>query len=97
MQHELATQENEISVEQGLKVLEILEATNLNWSVRKEDLMSSSGLITPNSGIYRNDTNEWLGTTSKKYIPYQNVQIKAVDTFLVNHRPECRHYDFLHF
>ena len=75
MQQEKTTQENEISLVQGLKVLEVLEATNLNWSVRKEDLISVSGLETPNSGIYRNDTNEWLGTTSKKYTPYQNAEL----------------------
>ena len=75
MQQAIATPSKEISLEQGLKVLEVLEATNLNWSVRKEDLVSVSGLETPNSGIYRNDTNEWLGTTSKKYTPYQNAEL----------------------
>lgn len=75
MQQELATQTNEISIDQKLKVLEILEETNLNWSVRKEDLITASGLVTPNSGVFRNDTNEWLGTVSKKYTPYQNADL----------------------
>jgi hypothetical protein len=77
MQQETLSQEkqDQISLVQGLKVFEILESTNLNWSVRKEDLISVSGLETPNSGIYRNDTNEWLGTTSKKYTPYQNAEL----------------------
>ena len=62
----------QISDETKLKVFEILEKTNLNWSVRKEDLITASGLQTPNAGVFRNDTNEWLGTVSKKYTPYQN-------------------------
>lgn len=67
----IATQ-SEVSVEFGNKVLDVLSDTNLNWTVRKEDLISSTGLTTPNCGIFRNDTNAWLGTVSKKYTPYQN-------------------------
>jgi hypothetical protein len=77
MQQETLTKEKEdqISLVQNLKVFEILEKTNLNWSVRKEDLITTTGLLTPNSGIFRNDNNEWLGTTSKKYEPFQNASM----------------------
>jgi hypothetical protein len=69
------TENQNLSIEKNMKVFSILEETGLNWSVRKENLISESGLTTPNSGIYRNDTNEWLGTTSKKYTPYQNAEL----------------------
>ena len=52
--------ENEVSIETGNNVLDVLEQTGLNWTVRKEDLVSTSGLITPNSGVFRNDNNEKL-------------------------------------
>jgi len=69
------TENQNLSIEKNMKVFSILEETGLNWSVRKEDLITQTGLQTPNSGIYRNDTNEWLGTTSKKYTPYQNAEL----------------------
>jgi len=34
-------------------------------------------LSTPNSGIFRNDNNVHLGTTSKKYTMYQNSELVA--------------------
>jgi hypothetical protein len=64
-----------ISEETSQKVFEVLEKTNLNWSVRKEDLITQSGLQTPNAGVFRNDNDEWLGTVSKKYTPYQNAEL----------------------
>ncbi len=76
MQELLLANENEnLSIEKNLKVFDILEKTGLNWSVRKEDLISVTGLPTPNAGVFRNDTNEHLGTLSKKYIPYQNAEL----------------------
>ena len=58
------------------EVKDILVQTNLNWDVRKEDLISfPSNLPTPNSGVYRNDTNNYLGTASKKYTIYQNSEL----------------------
>jgi hypothetical protein len=70
-----ATEQEATNLKNNLKVFEILEKTNLNWSVRKEDLITTTGLLTPNSGIFRNDNNEWLGTTSKKYEPFQNASM----------------------
>ena len=77
--------ENEVSIETGNNVLDVLEQTGLNWTVRKEDLVSTSGLITPNSGVFRNDNNEWLGTVSKKYTPYQNGELVKTIVDASNH------------
>ena len=67
------------------EVKRILEENKLDWDVRKEDLIAVSTftengsegihLPTPNSGIYRNDNNIRLGTTSKKYTCYQNSEL----------------------
>ena len=67
------------------EVKQILEDNKLDWDVRKEDLIAVSTfapngsegihLPTPNSGIYRNDNNTHLGTTSKKYTCYQNSEL----------------------
>lgn len=57
------------------KTFEILEDTKLNWTVRKEDLYTKSGLETESYGIFRNDNNEWLGTVGPQYQPYQNYEM----------------------
>jgi Domain of unknown function (DUF932) len=57
------------------EVEKILNTTGLSWDVKKEDLVSVTGLETRNSGIFRNDNDLWLGTTSKKYTPYQNSEL----------------------
>jgi phage/plasmid-like protein (TIGR03299 family) len=57
------------------KVFDVLTETNLNWSVRKENLVSASGLPTNSVGIFRSDNNSWLGTVTSKYTPYQNSEL----------------------
>lgn len=57
------------------KVFNTLEATGLNWSVEKKPLISEDGLPTESYGIFRNDTNQWLGTAGERYTPYQNAQL----------------------
>lgn len=66
---------NSVSDELKQTIEEILIKTNLNWDVKKENLVSETGLITPNAGMFRMDNDEWLGTTSKKYTPYQNSEL----------------------
>lgn len=61
-------------------VEKILDKTDLNWDVRKEDLIAISSLdgqtlSTNLSGIYRNDNNNYLGSPSKKYTIYQNSEL----------------------
>jgi phage/plasmid-like protein (TIGR03299 family) len=57
------------------KVFQVLEATGLNWTVNKKELVSVDGLNTESFGIFRNDNNEWLGTVGKRYEPYQNHKL----------------------
>ena len=69
------------------EIKRLLIENNLDWDVRKEDLIAISTfeangckgqhLNTPNSGIFRNDNNVHLGTTSKKYTTYQNSELVA--------------------
>ena len=66
---------NSISEELKTEIEKILIQTNLLWDVKKENLIYETGLITPSAGIFRMDNNQWLGTTSKKYTPYQNSEL----------------------
>ena len=76
---------NEFAEDNRKAIKSILEETKLDWDVRKEDLIAISSfesnntlgvhLPTPNSGIYRNDNNVHLGTTSKAYTIYQNADL----------------------
>ena len=57
------------------KVFQVLEATGLNWTVNKKELVSVDGLTTESYGIFRNDTDRWLGTVGNRYEPYQNHKL----------------------
>jgi len=57
------------------KALEILENNNLNWSVKKEKLVTNDGKITDSFGMFRSDTNDWLGTVGPQYVPLQNIEM----------------------
>lgn len=65
----------QVSDKTAERVFDILEQTNLNWSVRKENLMSVNGHKTNSVGVFRSDNNDWLGTVSPKYTPYQNQDL----------------------
>ena len=54
------------------KVFQVLEATGLNWTVNKKELVSVDGLTTKSYGMFRNDNDKWLGTVGNRYEPYQN-------------------------
>jgi phage/plasmid-like protein (TIGR03299 family) len=54
------------------KTFDLLESTGLNWSVRKDSLVSLDGHTTESFGIFRNDSNQWLGTVGNRYEPMQN-------------------------
>ena len=77
----LIVEQTDAVLEQGNKVLELLEQTGLNWTVKQVPLISSSEdpklnwLKTGCTGIFRNDNGDWLGTVSEKYTPYQNFQL----------------------
>ena len=57
------------------QTFELLEATATNWTVNKIPLITESGLITDSYGMFRNDTNLWLGTIGKQYEPMQNYEV----------------------
>jgi hypothetical protein len=58
------------------EVQKILSKTDLDWEVRKEDLVAKpSDLETPCAGLFRNDTDCYLGVASKNYTIYQNKEL----------------------
>jgi phage/plasmid-like protein (TIGR03299 family) len=54
------------------KTFELLTDTKTNWGVTKKPLTCADGYPTESFGIYRNDTNKWLGTVGKGYVLMQN-------------------------
>ena len=61
-----------------LEVLDLLERTKLNWSVNREALTTIDGLKTESFGLFRNDTDQWLGTVGNRYAVYQNASMAEV-------------------
>lgn len=58
------------------RITELLNQTNLNWTVRKENIQTESGIILDNmSAIVREDTNVPLSVCSNGYYPYQNHEL----------------------
>ena len=58
------------------QVKTLLDKTNLNWSVRQEDIQTTSGIIVPNKkALVRDDTNTIVGLHSDGYQPYQNYEL----------------------
>lgn len=55
---------------------EILNATGLNWNVRKEQIQTVSGLIIPDkTAIIREDNNAVLSVMGNGYEPYNNSEL----------------------
>ena len=60
-------------------VFEVLTATGLNWSVRKESLMTQSGIIIPdNYGAIRSDNNGYIGIVGERYEHLQNSELVSI-------------------
>lgn len=58
------------------KVFEVLELTNLNWTVTKENLLRQNGEPTESFGIFRNDNGLQLNNGVKEgYHVYQNFEM----------------------
>lgn len=64
------------------KTFDLLEATGLNWEVKKVPLITTDGYDTGSYGVMKNNwtdaglvSNEWLGTVRKQYEPFQNWQL----------------------
>ena len=58
------------------KCFDLLEKSNLNWSVEKESLISKSGKQTESYGMFKE--NKHLGTVGKGYVPLQNSELAMV-------------------
>jgi hypothetical protein len=58
------------------QVKTLLDKTNLNWTVRQEDLQTTSGISIPNKkALVREDNNTIVGVHSDGYQPYQNYEL----------------------
>jgi len=58
------------------QVKTLLDKTNLNWTVRQEELQTISGISIPNKkAIVRDDNNTIVGVHSDGYQPYQNHEL----------------------
>jgi hypothetical protein len=57
------------------KVFDLLEATNLNWEVSKEQLFAGDGTPTQTYGIFKKTHRKHLGSVSNRYEMYQNWQM----------------------
>ena len=60
-------------------IFEVLTATGLNWSVRKETLTTESGIILPDAfASTRSDNNGYLGVVGNKYEVMQNSELVSI-------------------
>ena len=56
--------------------MKFAKEAKLDWTVRKEDVQTTSGIIIPGSvAIVREDTNIPLSIMAKDYQPYQNHEL----------------------
>jgi hypothetical protein len=59
-----------------MQIQELLEKTNLNFSVRKEGIQTISGIpIEDKCALVRTDTNKHLSVMGDGYEPYQNSEL----------------------
>ena len=60
-------------------IFEVLEATGLNWSVKKEKLTTESGIILPDAyASTRSDSKAYLGIVGGRYEILQNSELVSV-------------------
>jgi phage/plasmid-like protein (TIGR03299 family) len=59
----------------GEQTWQLLEASGLNWEVKKEPLFTGEGVRTESFGIIRQDSQTWIGTVGNKYSPFQNYEL----------------------
>ena len=59
-----------------MTVAEVLTQADLSWTVRKETLVTESGILIPDKcAIIREDTERILGVHGSGYTPYQNEEL----------------------
>lgn len=55
---------------------EILKESKLDWKVRRENLITTSGIVIPNNiALVREDTSKILSVRGNDYQPYQNEEL----------------------
>lgn len=59
----------------GDRVIDILEKTDLNWQVEKEQLFRANGEKTNTFGVFRKDNGTQLNQVKNSYQVYQNYQL----------------------
>jgi len=59
------------------RVFDLLEKTNTNWTVNKNQLFDGNSNPTQSFGIFKQDKH-WLGTVGDKYIPLQNWELATI-------------------
>lgn len=69
-----------MNIENFEKTMNLLNATGLNWEVRKEQFAHANGQPTPFYGIFRYDDDkanptECLGSVKERYTPFQNFDM----------------------
>lgn len=63
------------TAEQFEQALEVLEATNLNWTVKKENLLRPNLEPTDAYGLFHSKSGDHLGTVKQGYQVYQNYEM----------------------
>lgn len=59
------------------RVFDLLEKTNTNWTVNKNQLFDFNGNPTESFGIFKQN-KQWLGTVSEKYTELQNWELATI-------------------
>jgi hypothetical protein len=60
-------------------IFEVLQATGLNWSVKKESLTTESGLVIPDKlAAMRSDNGAFLGVVGDGYTHFQNAEMVSL-------------------
>jgi phage/plasmid-like protein (TIGR03299 family) len=60
----------------NMQVLDLLDSTGLNWTVKQEPLISAvDGHETKSFGLFRKDTGDYLSTVGNRYKVYQNYEL----------------------
>lgn len=60
-------------------IFEVLQATGLNWSVKKESLKTESGLVIPDKvAAIRSDNGAFLGVVGDGYTHFQNAEMVSL-------------------
>src|ERR1700722_10298879 len=72
-----------IYVDSAMSMDEVIRLANMGFTVEKKQLRGPDGESIESWGIFRNDTNAFLGTVGERYTPHQiSLAFRTVDTLL---------------